>query len=809
LIAPRFLLSLVLAGAPGTAQEAARVGEREIVGEIVFEGQSRILEERLRTELKTRVGEELTQKKLDEDLKVLYRKFRIEATLKRKEKLPDGRVRVVLFLSDAVTVRRFEFAGNRRIKTEKLQDLLRLSESGYLAGGVTGSGQFRPMLRKIEQLYEDEGHLYAEIGSRLVEREGEKILEFHILEGPEVEVDEIRFEGLKTFRPADLRDLMDSKQSFLFIGHSFKRRELERDIAVIEDFLEDEGFLDARVSLEALEPEDSATEVDVVLRVEEGPRYRVGSLKFDGNRHFSEAELAPLIRMKPGDIYKATTYARDRRALLKYLGQRGYIDARMDEEHPKESYDLSKPIVNLVYFIDEGLPKRLRDVRVVGNSNTADEVVRREMEIYPGQIFDIDELNRTEDRLKASGFFTDDQGQPRVDVRTEAVEDPRYKDVVIDVEDGPSGFINFLAGLGSGNGFFVGVEITKENFDYKDLPSSPWAFFPEFFDQRAFHGGGQRFKLRANPGNERSDYAVQFIEPYLTGPVERPWFLDVEGHLRKQFLRLYDEDRLGAHFQVGKHLTRDTRLSFGFRFDTVEITDVQQNVPDLVEVEGTNHVRGMTSRFVSSDLDSLRNPTHGWIFDLNGEMLGGPFGAEYDVYKLVTRAEMLYPIYENKEEQRHVLALRGVVAYANEFDNTEEVPIFERYFAGGAGTLLQIRGFEVRGVGPRQSDEPVGGAGGFVLNNEYVFPVYDYYESRLRENVPFVRGVLFSDLGSLETDFEDLKGSLVRISVGAGVRLRIPIQILAAPLEMYYGVPLQKDDDDERQAFTVSFSTRF
>ena len=95
------------------------------------------------------------------------------------------------------------------------------------------------------------------------------------------------------------------------------------------------------------------------------------------------------------------------------------------------------------------------------------------------------------------------------------------------------------------------------------------------------------------------------------------------------------------------------------------------------------------------------------------------------------------------------------------------------------------------------------------MNTEYVFPLLDTYDARLRENQPFLRGLVFMDQGMLSSDWNTFIDDHWRMSVGVGLRLRIPIQILSAPLELYYGIPLQRRRDDERESFQISFSARF
>jgi len=803
-------LLIVLAG-PQDPAVATPTEVQEMVGEVRFEGTTRLTEETLRLQVRTKPGAVYSPEVVNEDLKLLAARFQVWGR-SHAERLPDGTLRIVFHLDDAESVRRIRFTGNRELREADLRAALGLSENNAPRDPLPpGSGPVALLVRKLEEKYQEEGHLYAEIDAR-VEREGEEwVLVFQILEGPEVAVDDIEFEGLRDFAPRHLRSLMSTSRSFWFFTQTYKPRELRDDVVKIEQFLHDEGYLDARVAVDSVTASEDGEEVDLVIRIEQGPRFTVRSLKFSGNEKFSSEELAPLVRLAPGMPYRQTIYRKDHARLLKQYRRLGYMRAEIDSR-PVESARSADATVDLTIRIREGEPKRVRDVRVIGNRSTRDDVIRRELDLHPGELFSGDEMRLAEDRLRAAGFFTDERGQPLAWVEHEKTDDPRLEDVVMRVEDGTAGLFNLFGGISSGTGFFVGTDLLIENFDLFDLPSSPGATLEEFLDQRAFHGGGQKLRLRANPGNQFSNYYVQFVEPYLTGPIERPVFLDTNVHLYEYGSRYYDQSTTGFVVALGKRLSRNTSISLGYRQDRVDISDIEPRpdpIEDLLAVEGGNSVRGLISDWEWRRFDSLRNPTEGARLGLRAELLGGPFQSDVDALKTAVTGELLVPVWENEEEQRHVLSLKGSFVLADPYGDSREIPFYERYYAGGPGSLLQLRGFEFRGVGPHDGDFPVGGSAGWVMNTEYVFPLIDTYDARLRESIPFLRGVLFADHGMLEADWDELRDGTWRLSVGAGIRMKIPFQLLSAPLELYYGVPIRRASEDERESFQISFSTRF
>ncbi len=797
---------------PPTPQMPASPTQAEggLIREVRFEGDTRLTSEALRLQVRTKEGGLYSERIADEDLKMLGVRFHIWGDTVVQQ-LPDGALRVIFHLDQVPSVGRVQFHGNSELDEDDLRAALGLSENNALPSSTVLGPGLELLRRRLHDKYEEEGFLYCEIEPRTEKQGDELVLVFEILEGPEVRVDSVEFTGLEEFAPRHLRSLMKTSRSFWFFKETYKPDVLRDDVFQIEQFLRDEGYLDARVAVESVTPDLEGAEVDILIRIDQGPRYRVHAIKFEGNTKFAPEELQALVKLAPGMVYRQAIYRKDRTRLLDHYRHVGFVRAEINQR-PVEAYVSGKPEVDVTYKITEDESKRVRAVRVVGNTNTKDAVVRRELDLHPGELFDGDEMASAEDRLRASGFFSDERGTPIAFVENEKTDDPRYEDVVMRVEDGTAGVFSLFGGIASGTGVFLGTDLTIDNFDLTALPSSPFSLFDEFLDQKAFHGGGQRLRLSANPGNRYSNYVLQFTEPYLTGPLQRPVFLDFNFHLREFASRFYDQSTLGATVSIGKRFSRQQSVTLGLRQDRITIEHIQDRVDpieDLLAVEGANTVRALVAGWDWRDLDSLRNPTAGWTANLTGEWLGGPLGAEVDAWKASAASEWLLPLFENDEEQVHVLSVAGAASYAAAYGSSDHVPLFERYFAGGPSTFLEARGFQYRGLGPHDDNFSIGGTAGWVINTEYVFPLVSTYDARLRENQPFLRGLVFYDTGMLERDFGDLRDARLRMSVGVGLRLKIPFQLFSAPLEFFYGIPLQKGREDERESFQINFSTRF
>ena len=417
-------------------------------------------------------------------------------------------------------------------------------------------------------------------------------------------------------------------------------------------------------------------------------------------------------------------------------------------------------------------------------------MVRRELDLHPGELFDGDEMDLATDRLRTTGFFSDEQNRPNAWVEQEKIpDDPKRENIVLRVNDGTNGVFNIFGGIASGQGPFFGVDLAISNADIFDLPSSPGSTFQEFIEQRAFHGAGQRIHLRANPGSTTSNYLVEFSEPYLSGPDVNPYFLSVNAHLQEYLPRFYDERTVGTTLTVGKKLTRNTAVSLGARIDNVDISNIVTLTPpieDLEAAEGVTQVHGLIADWNWQRLDSLQPDRRQGASTPARSCSAGRSAARSTPGKLSASVENLFPVVENEDGQRQVWSVRGAVGFAT-VRPRERHPLLRALLRGRTNDYLQLRGFEYRGVGPHDQGFSEGGEIGWVVNTEYVFPLLDTYDARLRENQPFLRGLLFMDQGMLSSDW-NVDGRPLALERRRGHRLASRSRSLSAPLGLYYGV---------------------
>ncbi|MFO0985075.1 MAG: BamA/TamA family outer membrane protein [Planctomycetota bacterium] len=820
MVALGWLLCLVL-GARAAAQEQP-AGSQTVVAIEIADGLGVPKDVILRV-LRTRVGEPLAQDKLNDDIAMLWRDFGIQASVKAPIPVPGG-VKLVFTGTRRLEVDSFVFRGNDEKNEQTVRGLI-----GTTAAQIRNRDDLVKAAQRLEDAYRDDGFAYAQVESLDPETAAGGVRAvFQIYEGPRVAVDDIVFVGLNAFAPRHLRSLMATSESWLIFKSYYKESVLKRDLANLQTFLRGEGFRDARVGLEDLKRKSGGAWVDVVIRVVEGERYTVRSVDVecaDDSKDliFPKEELIGLLKLKPGDAYRDPVVRKDSRALQNHYGEHGYIGFEWLD--PRDVIAEQGASIAVTYRFRVGPRKRLRDVIVRGAEDTRDVVIRRVLPLYPGDWFNTSEIEYARNRLRGLGYFYDQRGGDRVRMHHERTGDPLYEDLQIDVEEGPSGFFTIVVGTQTSRGAFAGITITKNNFDISRLPSSPWAFPSEFFDRKAFHGGGQRLTMNLLPGTFESNYEVGFEEPYLFGPQELPWSLALDLHKSQVFFRKFNQDRVGAIVTVGKTLSRDVVASVGLRNELVTISSLSSTLKsgdpldptDFELADGDNGVRTLRLRLAYDGRDNYRNPTDGWRTFGFYEHAGGFLGNDVEFAKVVFGAERYVPIYENDKGERHVIYAAAKLGQEREIGGADQVPFFERFFGGAAGNdflagsnVFQLRGFDYRGVGPHFGSEPLGGDAAGAATLEYQFPIASYFDSAVRRggHVLEGRGVQRRRHRGRGLHADDMR--LWRLSVGIGLRLKIPVPLFQEiPLKLDYGIPLLKQDEDERRSFPLNLTTRF
>jgi outer membrane protein insertion porin family len=425
--------------------------------------------------------------------------------------------------------------------------------------------------------------------------------------------------------------------------------------------------------------------------------------------------------------------------------------------------------VDIVYHIRENEVAYVNKIKIKGNIKTRDLVIRRELRIHPQDRFDGQKLRRSKERLQNLGFFDE------ISYDTEDTGVTNKKDLVVEVKEAKTGAFSFGGGYSTVEQFVGFVEIEQKNFDWKNFPY--------------FTGAGQDLKMRASFGSINQGYDLSFTEPWLFDyPVSFGFDAYKQIRDREQDVGYgYDQDVTGGALRLGNEISDYLKQNLTYRYDTIKISNLSTNATsDLTNELGTNAISSMEYGLNFDSRDNVFDTTKGELFTGSYQLAGGPFAGDKDFNKFFGRASHYIPLFRGSS-----LELRGRVGLAKPYGDSDKVPIYERFFCGGA---YSVRGYRERKVGPvdEGSGDPKGGNSLLIANAEYSYPI-----------LSFMKLAAFCDSGNVWDKAGDFGQGGFKSSTGLGVRIKTPI----GPVMLDYGLPLNKESgSDKRGDGKIHFS---
>jgi outer membrane protein insertion porin family len=752
------------------------------VTRIALEGNERITRSAMLAVMRTEVGAPLRSAVLDEDVKRLYGLgfYEVEAFA---EAGADG-VAVRVVVKENSRIAKVTYRGMNKVDREDVESAVTLR-----AGQFASDMVLELVTRDIEDLYHGKGFLFVDVKALKLGTPAGIEVTIRVIEGPRVQVASVKVVGNEHLTSAALRRIMQTSVSSWIRRRYLDRRVLDQDIIAIRNWYRGEGFRDVSVELGDIWFNQAHDRASITLLVREGPRYRVRDVRFEGNELFTDAELSAITTIRPGSYLEDRVVALDRRQVLRLYGQRAYIDAAVE---PRPFWDDEEEgVCDLVFRIREGEKVFLGKLRIEGNRLTHDKVIRRGISLAPGDPIDFEEVRRSYNRLAQSGYYVPESVSIE-EADTPGNRDAATRDYVVRVQEGQTGWIRFALGVGSNSGVIGDITLIKRNFDIADLPES----FSDVLAGEAFTGAGQTLTLQLSPGTELSRYRIAFREPFLFDTKNS---FDAEIFRRIRLRPTYDETRTGGRITLGRYLSRftpDLSIDLQYRAEQVELSDLDRDAPqDAFDYKGDTNVSGLGPRLVYRQLDAPVEPTKGFRAELGYEYVGHWLGGDVDMHSVTGEARSFFPVWEDPLGRRHVLSVWTRLGWSEATRDTDDVPIFERFFAGGRES---IRGFEFRGVGPHDQGEPIGGSVLALLGSEYQFPIVE----------EVLRGVVFLDSGTVSESVHTEDIGRFRLAAGFGFRLRIPF-LGQVPLALDFGFPIYKQDEDETQVVSFSLGAPF
>lgn len=688
----------------------------------------------------------------------LFSDVMIDTTL-----VPAG-VEVTIRVEEFTVVSAVKYTGNRKISDKKLEE-----EAKVVEGEIASPQRILLWKRRILDVYQEKGYLLAEVTDRQTPlEEGRMKLEFLIDEGKSVRIKQITILGNEHFPDGKVRRNMENKEKALFRSGSFKEDEFEMDLERIVEFYRKHGYADSKVTDHEIRYDDSKEWIYITITVDEGKRYKVGEISFEGNQVYQTGLLRKALKYKSGDVYDSEKMEKSLMEMYSIFGEDGYIYASII---PDESVR-SDTIIDVEYGIAENNPARVRKIDIEGNMKTREKVIRRELKVLPGDIFRRSSLVRSQRAVYNLGFFED------VLIDSRRANEEGDIDLIFKVTEKMAGQI----GLG------VAYSQLDELTGYLTLS------IPNLM------GRGESSYIKLERGGRKTNVQVGYTEPWL---FDTPLTVGTDLFYVTRVRDGYDEKRVGGALTASRPIPwlDYTRVYWMYRledvgyypgydtlydtfYDTLSSEDLSEAVPNKsysvpqvidtlviprvvprVPLEWEGERRASTTRLtlVRDTRDSYFNATMGTRNMISAEFVGGYLGGEVRYQKYEGESRWYHPVL-----WKHVIMFRARGGYVGSYQEGEAVPISERFFVGGVGDW-GVRGYGDwgRDIGPRSGWNPLGGKVALVLNAEYKIPF-----------AKSVYGLFFADAGNVweglrETELnsrDDMKKS-----AGFGIRIEIPM----------------------------------
>ncbi len=710
------------------------------------------------SKIKSKVGSLYQENVVNDDLKRLYL-LGFFSDVKIDTEPSEGGVKIIIVLVERPVIESISFTGIRYLnqRDEKLKEQLKSKQAQYL-----DYSNLEEDIQIFKKMYEKIGFNQAIITYKVTPSKDNKVkVEFNIVENNRVRVKEIYVIGNKAFSAKRILGLVKTKKAWFFNPGVLKEETFKEDKERIKSFYQKNGYADVAVESEVkTDPDPKRPFLYITFKIKEGMRYLVGTVSIEGCKDISEkAVLARIQETAPDKVFSQDAMRSDVANIQGLYFDKGYISVSIQENAVADPKIPGR--VNVSYRITENDITYVNKIRVSGNVKTRDIVVRRELRIKPGDRFDGEKLRRSKERLMNLGFFEE------VSYDTKDTDSSNKKDLVVDIKEAKTGSFSFGGGYSTVDQLVGFVEIEQKNFDWRSWPY--------------FTGAGQDLKFRASFGQVSNGFDLSFTEPWMFDyPISFGFDAYQRSHSKDTDLGYgYSEKVTGGDLRLGKEFSDYVRGNMAYRYENIKISDVDSTAAnDLQSESGTNKVSSMEFGLSFDDRDNVFDTHRGNLLTSSVSVAGGPFGADKNFWKFFGRASHYTPLINNS-----ALEFRLRMGVGTHFGDTNKIPIYERFFVGGADT---VRGYRERRLGPIDgpTGDPLGGESMLVGNIEYTYPLFS-----------FVKAATFFDIGNAWEKMNKIGTSGLKKSVGFGFRLKTPI----GPIKLDYGIPMDKEPGSDKR----------
>ncbi len=732
---------------------ASYTSRESIIASITPAGNSKIDSGAILQHIQTQPGDPYAPATLQQDLKSIFSMGYFDDIQIEVNQESNGKA-VIFHVKEKPVIKSLLLSGTDELKEETVKEVITTKEQSIL-----NLMKINKDSEAIQQLYKIKGYYNTTVTPEITyPTEESAVVKFVINEGPKIYIKKISFQGNETFDDDDLEDEIETNTkgwfSWLTESGLLDYDKLNQDAGRILNFYGNNGFLETKIADPVVKQEGKWLFITFII--EEGPRFKVGKIDIQGDLLKDKESLLEILDLPKEEYISRSILRDDVLKITDVYAEQGYANVIIKPDFIK-SADNSTIDINI--DIDKGELVYINRITIKGNDRTRDNVIRRELKVQEGGIFNAKALRESVQKLQYLEFFEE------VGITPEQSFDTSTVDLSVDVKEKSTG--NFTVGIGysSVEDIILMGEIAENNF----------------------LGRGDTLALSANVGGASTRYNLKYQNPRYNDS-QLSWGLDLFN--LEQSFDDYTKDSIGGAISFGYPVWEKWRGYGSYSFTNTDLTDVADNASYIIRNSQDIHITSAVKFSLQRDTRNRRfGPSSGSKHNISVRYAGGPLGGDSQFTKVEGFTSWYFSMFWNT-----VFHFHGAAGQA--FENEDGgLPVYERFYLGG---LRSIRGFESSKISPIDpaTNDRIGGDKMWYSNLEFIFPLL---------TDAGVNGVVFFDLGNVLDDDEDWNFTNYKKSVGAGIRWFSPM----GPLRLEWGYNLDPQNDEDQSVWDFSVGGTF
>ncbi len=724
-----------------------------LVAAISPEGNERIDSGAILRKITTKPGDFYDPEQLRADLKSVFAMGYFDNVEIRAQDTDKGK-EITFAVEEKPVIKKVLISGTDELSETEVRDA-----ASIMPNSILNPTRLNEAVQRINELYKSKGYYNTETTANITYPTSESAdITFSIVEGKKIFIGKINFEGNKAFDDDDLEDVIETSEwdwlSWITETGVLKMDILNQDAARIGAFYNNNGFIEVKIADPVVEQKDD--ELLITFRIEEGPRYRVGTVDVTGDLLKPKEEILSMLDIRNADFLNRQVLRGDSLKLTDMYAEQGYAFADI---RPKVDRAPDSQRVDIIFQVNKGPLVHFNRVEISGNTRTRDNVIRRDLTVREGGVFDSKAIRKSTEKLQRLGFFEEVAVVPQPTL----LED--QMDVQVNVKEKSTGQFSIGAGYSSSDKLMFMSEISENNL----------------------LGTGNRISLAANLSSVSTRFNLSFTNPrildsnVLAGFNLFNWEKEYDD---------YTKDSMGGGVNMGHSLFDEWRINYGYSYTDTELSDLSENASIVIvrsqDIKVTSAARVTIGR---DTRNKYYNASSGSRNSISIEYAGGILGGDAEFTKIEGTSSWFFPL-----PHEFVFHLKGSAGQA--FENKDDkLPVYEHFYLGG---LNSIRGFETSYVSPIDplTGERIGGDKMWFVNLEVIFPLFEEMG---------LKGVVFTDFGNVYDVEEDWDFSKVKKAAGIGFRWLSPV----GPLRLEWGYNLDPEDDEDTSVWDFSIGGAF